>query len=61
MFAVDYEELLIIELTRTNSYEFKHLDSYETFSEAKKEVVSYWEFKVNDSKFNLKKSRKLKQ
>ena len=61
MYAVRYSDNTIHPLNGANNYLFKLYDKFETFKEAKEELVSYWENMKYQATANLKEARKIKE
>lgn len=60
MYIVDFDDIWIIELNNQNKYKYEDYEQYETFDDAKKELVDYWEFAGIKAKQGLKDAKKIK-
>ncbi|MDQ2178812.1 hypothetical protein [Marinifilum sp. D714] len=60
MYALLYEDLLAVELTKENTSAYKELDKAETFEDAKQEIVNYWENKKKEAELKLEQAQNMK-
>ena len=60
MYAVDFTDSLIHPINGVNDYEFRNYQKFQTFEEAKKELICYWSNMKADAQTNIANARKLK-
>jgi len=61
MYALLYIDFLAVKITDKNAKVYKELDKAETFEDAKKEIVSYWESQKKEAESALEQAQNMKQ
>lgn len=57
-FVVNFDESIIFEVNLTDDF---YSEKYNSFEEAKSELISYWDNVLHDAKKNLHDAKKMKK
>lgn len=61
MYAVHFTDKTITPLNGTNDFAYASYQQFETYKEAKRELINYWIGVKDDAEYNIKEVMKMKE